>query len=94
MQVPRNSDLQFMAFLVEAFFEYYPRRVGQVLFVDAPWVFQPAWAAIQPLMRKYAALVSVWSHPAVPEHIVQSRYKCKAGGRKHTAVDIRCSCGY
>lgn len=43
---------------VEAFFEYYPRRVGQVLFVDAPWVFQPAWAVIKPLMRKYAALVS------------------------------------
>lgn len=29
----------------------------QVLFVEAPWVFQPAWAIIQPLMRKYAALV-------------------------------------
>ncbi|KAJ9519999.1 hypothetical protein QJQ45_014725 [Haematococcus lacustris] len=44
-------------FQVEAFFEYYPRRVAQVLFVEAPWMFQPAWAAIQPLMRKYAALV-------------------------------------
>jgi hypothetical protein len=43
---------------VEAFFEYFPRRVGQVLFVDAPWVFQPAWQVIKPLMRKYAALVS------------------------------------
>jgi hypothetical protein len=31
--------------------------VGQVLFVDAPWVFQPAWQIIKPLMRKYAALV-------------------------------------
>lgn len=43
---------------VEAFFEYYPRRVGQVLFVDAPWVFYPAWEVIKPLMRKYKALVS------------------------------------
>jgi hypothetical protein len=42
---------------VEAFFEFYPRRVGQVLFVDAPWVFYPAWEVIRPLMRKYAALV-------------------------------------
>lgn len=25
--------------------------------VDAPWVFQPAWEVIRPLMRKYAALV-------------------------------------
>jgi hypothetical protein len=29
----------------------------QVLFVEAPWVFQPAWQVIKPLMRKYAALV-------------------------------------
>lgn len=28
--VPRNADFAFAAFMVEAFFEYYPRRVGQV----------------------------------------------------------------
>jgi len=56
-EVPRNADFAFAAFMVEAFFEYYPRRVAQVLLVDAPWVFQPAWAVIKPLMRKYAALV-------------------------------------
>lgn len=44
---------------VQAFFEFYPKRVGQVLFVEAPWVFGPAWEVIRPLMRKYAALVSV-----------------------------------
>ncbi|KAG2495514.1 hypothetical protein HYH03_006457 [Edaphochlamys debaryana] len=53
-----NADFQFAAFMVEAFFEYYPRRVGQVLMVEAPWVFFPAWEVIKPLMRKYAALVS------------------------------------
>lgn len=46
-----------LAAQIEAFFEYYPKRVGQVLFVDAPWVFGPAWEVIRPLMRKYAALV-------------------------------------
>lgn len=56
-QFPSNADFQFAAFMVEAFFEYYPRRVGQVLFVEAPWVFFPAWEVIKPLMRKYAALV-------------------------------------
>jgi hypothetical protein len=45
---------------IEAFFEYYPRRVGQVLFVEAPWVFTPLWHAIKPMMRKYGALVSVF----------------------------------
>jgi hypothetical protein len=53
----RNADLAFVAFLVEAFFEYYPRRVGQVLLVDAPWIFQAPWRAIRPLLRKYSALV-------------------------------------
>lgn len=63
LQVPDNADFVFAKFMVEAFFEYYPRRVGQVLFVDAPWVFQPAWAVIKPLMRKYAALVSPRNKP-------------------------------
>eukprot|EP00877_Chromochloris_zofingiensis_P000680 jgi/Chrzof1/10612/Cz05g05060.t1_CPSFL1 len=54
----QNADLAFAAFMIEAFFDYYPRRVGQVLLVDAPWVFRPPWEAIKPLMRKYAALVS------------------------------------
>lgn len=53
----RNADLAFVAFLVEAFFEYYPRRVGEVLLVDAPWIFQPPWRAIKPLLRKYSELV-------------------------------------
>lgn len=52
-----NADFQFAFFLVEAFFELYPKRVGQVLFVEAPWVFLPAWEVIKPAMRKYAALV-------------------------------------
>ncbi|KIZ00867.1 Phosphatidylinositol transfer protein CSR1 [Monoraphidium neglectum] len=61
----RNADLQFAAFLVEAFFEYYPRRMGQVLMVDAPWIFQPSWAVIKPLLRKYSALVRFVDRPTL-----------------------------
>lgn len=39
------------------FFTYYPKRLGQVLMVDAPWVFQPPWQLIKPLLRKYSGLV-------------------------------------
>ncbi|MEW5315638.1 MAG: hypothetical protein WDW38_007052 [Sanguina aurantia] len=53
----QNADFEFAAFMVDAFFEYYPRRVGQVLMVEAPWVFTPAWEVIKPLLRKYKALV-------------------------------------
>ena len=54
---PRNADLAFARFLVDACFLYYPRRLGAVLFVDAPWAFKPVWAVVKPLLRKYGALV-------------------------------------
>jgi hypothetical protein len=41
----------------------------QVLFVEAPWVFQPAWQVIKPLMRKYAALVSIAKLLLVPVNV-------------------------
>lgn len=54
---PANADLAFARFLVDACFTYYPRRLGAVLFVDAPWAFRPVWAVVRPLLRKYGALV-------------------------------------
>lgn len=33
------------------------RRIGQVLLVDAPWLFKGPWEVIKPLLRKYASLV-------------------------------------
>lgn len=32
-------------------------RMGQVLLVDAPWIFKAPWQVIKPLLRKYQALV-------------------------------------
>ncbi len=42
---------------MDIFFTYYPKRLGQVLMVDAPWLFQPGWKLVKPWLRKYAALV-------------------------------------
>lgn len=53
----RNTDLGFVRFLVDIFFTYYPKRLSQVLFVDAPWVFKPGWEIVRPWLKKYAALV-------------------------------------
>ena len=53
----RNADIQFATFLIDAFFTYYPKRVSQVLIVEAPWVFTPVYNVVKPLLRKYAALV-------------------------------------
>jgi hypothetical protein len=53
----RNADLGFVRFMVDIFFTYYPKRLSQVLFVDAPWVFKPGWEMVKPWLKKYAALV-------------------------------------
>lgn len=52
-----NADLQFVKYMVDLFFVYHPKRLGQSLLVDAPWVFKPVWQFVKPLLRKYAALV-------------------------------------
>lgn len=52
-----NADWGFVRFLVDIFFLYYPKRLSQVLFVDAPWVFKPGWEIVRPWLKKYAALV-------------------------------------
>ncbi|KAL6911381.1 hypothetical protein ACP4OV_000186 [Aristida adscensionis] len=52
-----NGDLQFLKFLIDVFYYYYPKRLGQVLFVDAPFVFQPMWQLVKPLLKSYASLV-------------------------------------
>ncbi|RLM84580.1 motile sperm domain-containing protein 2 [Panicum miliaceum] len=52
-----NGDLQFLKFLIDVFYYYYPKRLGQVLFVDAPFVFQPMWQVVKPLLKSYASLV-------------------------------------
>lgn len=47
------SVLQF-----DVFYYYYPSRLDEVLFVDAPFIFQPIWQFTKPLVKSYASLVS------------------------------------
>eukprot|EP01023_Acetabularia_acetabulum_P008056 TRINITY_DN13501_c0_g1_i5.p1 TRINITY_DN13501_c0_g1~~TRINITY_DN13501_c0_g1_i5.p1 ORF type:complete len:273 (-),score=42.62 TRINITY_DN13501_c0_g1_i5:150-968(-) len=78
---PANTDLMFVKFLVDLLFVYYPKRVGRVIVVDAPWVFKPVWQLIKPMLRKYSELVEfgsltdVWkrfdSMDQVPEQLRQ-----------------------
>lgn len=52
-----NIFLYFWQF--DVFYCYYPKRLAQVLFVDAPFVFKPIWQLAKPLLKSYASLVSV-----------------------------------
>lgn len=47
------SVLQF-----DVFYYYYPSRLDEVLFVDAPFIFQPIWQFTKPLVKSYASLVT------------------------------------
>ncbi|KAK3037548.1 hypothetical protein RJ639_030356, partial [Escallonia herrerae] len=54
-----DSDFDFVKEIKRVFdvlYSYYPRRLGQVLFVDAPFVFKPIWQLVKPLLKSYASL--------------------------------------
>ncbi|XP_073260840.1 uncharacterized protein [Populus alba] len=52
-----NADLKFLTFLFDVFYYYYPKRLDQVLFVEAPFIFKPIWQVAKPLLRSYTSLV-------------------------------------
>ena len=58
---------------VDLFFNYYPRRLSQVLAVDAPWVFRPAWTIVRPMLRKYAQLVRFVSREELQREFFDER---------------------
>ncbi|XP_009763837.1 uncharacterized protein [Nicotiana sylvestris] len=62
-----NADLKFLTFMFDVFYYYYPRRLGQVLFVDAPFVFKPLWQLVKPVLKSYASLVRFCSAKDVRE---------------------------
>jgi CRAL/TRIO domain len=53
----KNADLGFIRFMVDVFFTFYPKRLSQVLFVDAPWIFMASWNVFKTWLSKYQALV-------------------------------------
>ncbi|KAL3628867.1 hypothetical protein CASFOL_027913 [Castilleja foliolosa] len=63
----QNADIKFVTFVFDVFYCYYPRRLGRVLFVDAPFVFKPLWQLIKPLLKSYASLVRFCSAKAAKE---------------------------
>lgn len=62
----RNSDVRLAQLLIDVFFTYYPRRLSELLVVDAPLIFQPMWRVVKPLLRKYSSLVKFVKIDDVP----------------------------
>ncbi|KAL7153512.1 hypothetical protein ABFS83_04G173900 [Erythranthe nasuta] len=63
----QNADIKFLTFVFDALYYYYPRRLSQVLFVDAPFIYRPVWELIKPLVKSYASLVRFCSAKTVKE---------------------------
>ena len=53
----QNADFVFVKFLIDAFFNFYPRRAAEVLMVDAPLAFMAPYEAIKPALGKYGNLI-------------------------------------
>ena len=51
-----NADIDFLRFFIKCIFTYFPKRVGEVLFIEAPFVFRPVWAVVKPWLGKYSSL--------------------------------------
>ncbi|KAI3464120.1 hypothetical protein Pfo_020783 [Paulownia fortunei] len=68
----QNADIKFLTFVFDAFYYYYPRRLSQVLFVDAPFIYKPVWELIKPLLKSYASLVRFCSAKTVKEEYFTS----------------------
>lgn len=56
-----NAELSFLTFLFDVFYYYYPKRLGEVLFVEAPLLFIPIWELTKPLLKSYASMVNFCS---------------------------------
>mmetsp|Transcript_5357 Transcript_5357/g.12891 ORF Transcript_5357/g.12891 Transcript_5357/m.12891 type:complete len:84 (-) Transcript_5357:682-933(-) len=69
----RNADMQLAQLFVDAFFNYYPRRLGLLLMVDAPMIFQPTWQIIKPLLRSYSRLVKFVKRSEVADYFEPGR---------------------
>ncbi|GAV58314.1 CRAL_TRIO domain-containing protein, partial [Cephalotus follicularis] len=51
-----NADMKFLRFMFDVLYYYYPKRVGLVLFVEAPFIFKPIWQLTKPLLKSYASM--------------------------------------
>ncbi|KAG2675945.1 hypothetical protein I3760_12G028700 [Carya illinoinensis] len=66
-----EASKHFPAF--DVCYYYYPKRLGQVLFVEAPFVFKPIWQLARPLMKSYASLVRFCSVETVRKEYFTER---------------------
>eukprot|EP00240_Pyramimonas_obovata_P015917 CAMPEP_0118934338 /NCGR_PEP_ID=MMETSP1169-20130426/13769_1 /TAXON_ID=36882 /ORGANISM="Pyramimonas obovata, Strain CCMP722" /LENGTH=292 /DNA_ID=CAMNT_0006877233 /DNA_START=52 /DNA_END=930 /DNA_ORIENTATION=- len=66
---PKNADIPFLKFFIDVMFKYYPKRIANVLLVEPPFVFQPVWQILKPLLGKYSSLVRFSNLKELKEYI-------------------------
>lgn len=66
---PKNADIPFLKFFIDVMFKYYPKRIANVLLLEPPFVFQPVWQVVKPLLGKYSSLVRFSNMKELKEYI-------------------------
>jgi hypothetical protein len=64
----KNADFGFVGFLIEAFFNFYPKRAAEVLMVDAPLAFMGPYELMTPALGKYGNLIKFVSVSQVRQY--------------------------
>mmetsp|Transcript_5668 Transcript_5668/g.9976 ORF Transcript_5668/g.9976 Transcript_5668/m.9976 type:complete len:313 (-) Transcript_5668:793-1731(-) len=64
----QNADGALAEFLMDCFFKFYPKRMNELLLVDAPFLFRPTWAFVKPLLGKYSKMVKFVKASEVKEY--------------------------
>jgi len=67
----KNADIPFLKFFIDVMFKYYPKRIANVLLIEPPFVFNPVWQIIKPLLGRYASLVRFSKTKELNEYIGQ-----------------------
>lgn len=57
-----NFDVDFLKFFIQVIIDYFPKRISQVLLLDAPPIVRPMWTPFKPLLGKYANIVRFVGH--------------------------------
>jgi hypothetical protein len=66
-----NADIDFLKFFIKCLIMYFPKRVSEVLFVEAPFVFRPVWAVVKPWLGKYSSLARFVSAEEANEYFAE-----------------------
>lgn len=76
-----SLDLSLVKFIISCFEAYYPETLGNLILLDAPWIFKGFWKIISPLLDPVtAAKVAFVNRKSIQEYIDSDMLPTEFGG--------------